>query len=290
MDVLTTHFEQYETAEASIQSLREQLGDDDEIYVVDAGSTDDSFHLLERFDSQGDIRLVHESGVTRGMGRQYAFELSDSDVVVAQADLDSIFRPVLPDLVDYYETVRDRHGPGLLLAHGCLVGTRRDIERADGWNDLQVHEDKDLWVRADSHMNVYHLPVSVVEDHVNFEWDSASYRLRRVYQNYRDGLRLGIPPDAFRRSIRYHCPRRSWPSQYAILSLASLRASGLDTYETLADTDLDPRDGFLRELTFDMLQRSGHLSPERVPVPDALERYESSRTYPGQTSYSLRWA
>lgn len=286
MDVLVTHYEQNQTASVAIESLRRQLSDDDGIYVVDAGSGDDSFSELERFDAQRDIELVHRDGVSRGRGRQIAFERSEAEVVVAQADLDTEFHAALPDLVAYYERLTDERGPGILLVNGCLIGYRSVIADAGGWRDLQVHEDKDLWIRVDDRATLYVLPVTAIKNHANFEWSSLRYRLRRRYRNYRDAIRLGVSPDTLAASLRHHRPIHRRGADPLLLALARRRGPSLKQYPVLDGVDFDPQASFLRELSFEALAEDGAIDPTITSVPRSLREYRTETGYPGQTSYS----
>ena len=290
MDVLMTHYKQRKTLEDSIRSLDTQLSNDDNIYLVDAGSTDGSFRILERLAYNGDIELLHRNGVSRGRGRQIAFEESDADIIAAHADLDTVFYPALKQLEATYRRLRSRNGGGLLLVHGCLVTDRSTIESVGGWSDLQVHEDKDLWVRTDRDSAIYYLPISVARHHSNFEWDSPAYRLRRRYQNYRDAIRLGVPVSALRTSYRDRQPFVARPTSSALVTAAATRAKKMKSYATLVEDHPDPREFNLRELTFRSLDASGVIDPESLPVPEQLERYRvgepgADRPYPGKTSY-----
>lgn len=285
MDVLITHYEQQQTLLDAIESLASQLSDEDTIHIVDAGSTDGSFHELEKLDYDDRIELLYRDGVSRGRGRQIAFEESEDEIVVAHADLDTVFYPVLDDLAREYRRIRSEQGPGLLLVHGCFVSDRATIESVGGWNDLQAHEDKDLWVRAEEHVSLYRMPVSVVRQHDNFEWDSPIYRLKRLYQNYRDAIRLGVPSGALRESDRAHRPVRSWPVGAALVAAADRGAERMESYGTIAGSYPDPTEFHLRELTFRSLVESGLIEPTAVPRPDHLSSYQSEQTYPGKTSY-----
>ena len=285
MDVLITHYEQRKTLRDSIESLTTQLSENDMIHVVDAGSTDGSFHILEELDYDDKINLLYRDGVSRGQGRQIAFEESDADIVVAHADLDTIFYPILHQLKDAYQCIRSERGAGVLLVHGCCISDRSTIKSVGGWNDLQVHEDKDLWIRADGNATLYQMPVSVVQHHDNFEWESLMYRSKRLYQNYRDAIRLGIPSAALGKSYRQHQSISSWPSNAVLLFIAARRAKNMRTYDTLQEEYLDPAKFHLRELTFRTLVESQVITPEILQIPSEFSRYQSERAYPGKTSY-----
>lgn len=280
-----THYEQRKTLRDSIESLLPQLSDDDVIHVVDAGSTDGSFHILEELDYDGKIDLLYRDGVSRGQGRQIAFEESNADIVVAHADLDTIFYPVLEQLREAYRRIRSERGAGVLLVHGCFVSDRSTINSIGGWNDLQVHEDKDLWIRADDNATLYQMPVSVVQHHDNFEWESPMYRFKRLYQNYRDAIRLGIPSAALGASYRRHQSVSSWPPNAVLLSIAARRGKNMRSYDTLREEYPDPAKFHLRELTFRTLIESQVIEPEILQIPSEFSQYQSKRVYPGKTSY-----
>lgn len=285
MDVLITHYEQQSIIKDSINSLTTQLSDKDTIHVVDAGSTDGSFHILEGLDADGKINLVYRDGVSRGQGRQIAFEESDADIIVAQADLDTIFHPILEQLKYAYQRICSKQGAGVLLVHGCLITDRSTINSIGGWNDLQVHEDKDLWTRAEDIATLYQMPISVVQRHDNFEWESMIYRFKRRYQNYRDAIRLGIPRVTLNKSYRHQQSIDSWPVNRALLSTAARRAKNMKSYGTLKEEYPDPEKFHLQELTFHALVKSQIINPEVLQVPSELEQYRSEQSYPGKTSY-----
>lgn len=285
MDVLITHRNQGRLAEQSLASLLEQLPPDSEVFVVDAGSTDGTYAQLERLAARGDINLELQTGISRGAGRQVAFERSDSEVVMAHVDLDSLLAPVLPRVLEVYRELVETSGPSLLLFHGGMIGDRGVIERAGGWRDLQVHEDKDLWLRVDEVTDVFVLPISVVQSHANFEWESVRYRLRRIYQNYRDGIRLGVTVDELVRSQRAHLPWAQRPLERSILMYAARRASDAEQFGLLPPRAIDPDEHFLRELTFHSLESSDVFDPRYIEPPTDLAEYGWNGGYPGKTSY-----
>lgn len=251
-----THYEQRNMLEESVESLDTQLSEDDTIHVVDAGSTDGSFRVLEELDYNGKINLVLQDGVSCGRGRQIAFEESSAEIIVAHADLDTVFYPALKQLETTYRQIRSERGDGLLLVHGCFVTDRSTLDSVGGWNDLQVHEDKDLWARADGTVNLYQMPISIVQQHENFEWEWSMYRFKRLYQNYRDDIRLGIPKTALRKSLRRNQSIGSRPLHTALLSSAARRAKTMESYGMFETEYPDPEKFHLRELTYRSLVES----------------------------------
>lgn len=288
MDVLMTHYNQGSSVKESIRSLDQQLSSRSQIYVVDAGSTTSTFRKLETLYAQESISLEHEPDVSRGHGRQLALDKSEQEIVAAHLDLDTVFEPILPEIVEFYRDLIDERGTGLLVFHGGMVGTRSHFEEIGGWNDLQVHEDKDVWIRSSEATAVYVLPVSIVYRHYNVEWQSRRYRLRRTYYNYRDSMRLGLSKESLLTSMRtqWSRPHRLW--ERPLFEYAHYSAQRLETYNTIAGLEPASVDYPLRELTFDMLVESGNLDVSYIEPPQSLESFVTDQNYPGQTSYSDR--
>lgn len=284
MDVLTTHYNQSPTLEPALESITTQLGGDDRLVVVDAGSDDGSYGTLESAATQPGVRLHLDHDVSRGRGRQLALERSTGEVVMAHLDFDTVFAPVLQELRDYYTDLVEDRGPGLLLVHGGMVATREFLETCGGWHDLQVHEDKDLWVRAAREGRLYHLPISIVERHRNADWTSWRYRLRRRYYNYREAIRLGIPAETLAASRYHHASAVDLPDR-TLFAVAVRRAGQLSQFDVLDGGQLDPAAHFLRELTYPALADAGLLEVERLEVPPELSAYATRERFPGQTSY-----
>ncbi|WP_251342368.1 glycosyltransferase family A protein [Haloplanus halophilus] len=285
MDVLITHRNQEQTIRRSLDSLLGQLGPSDRLVIVDSNSTDGSFDVIEKYYVSESVVMDFESGLSRGEGRQSAFELGSDEIVAAHIDLDVTYSPCLSTVAERYRDLRAEREPGLLLFHGGMIADRSVVDAAGGWRDLQVHEDKDLWVRIAEQFPVYYLPVSIVEEHDNYEWQSVRYRLRRLYSNYRDALRLGIPRARLERSIRNHLPLTERWRDRRLLSLAARNARD-GAFDTLERYSFDPEAHLLRELPFGSLVESGALPLSRLDVPPELAEYRSTSAYPGMTSYA----
>lgn len=286
MDVLATHRNQSRSLEQSLGSLSSQLPADAQIHVVDAGSTDGAYTTLERLDAAGEIRLELATDASRGRGRQLALERSSADVVAAHLDLDVLYRDVLSDLESVYHRVRAERGDGLLLFHGGLISSAEVLRDAGGWRDLQVHEDKDLWLRASERTTLYYLPVSAVRRHANHDWQSRRYRLRRVYYNLRDALRLGVPGDRLAAALRIHRPLTSRPLDRLLLRAARRGARAKGGFDVVDGDRLDPGSHRLWEFTFPMLRAHGLLDPVVLDPPPSLASHVVDAAYPGETSYS----
>jgi glycosyltransferase involved in cell wall biosynthesis len=265
--------------------LLDQLGPGDRLVIVDSNSTDGSFDVIEKYYVSESVVMDFESGLSRGEGRQSAFELGSDEIVAAHIDLDVTYRSCLSAVAEFYRDLRTDRDPGLLLFHGGLIADRSVVAAAGGWRDLQVHEDKDLWVRVAEQSPVYYLPVSIVDDHDNYEWQSARYRLRRLYSNYRDALRLGVSRSDLERSIDSHLSLAERWRDRRLLSLAARNVRGGE-FGTLERYRFDPEAHLLRELPFASLVDSGALPLSRLDVTKELAEYRSGRAYPGMTSYA----
>jgi glycosyltransferase involved in cell wall biosynthesis len=194
--VCITHRNNLGTLKDSLDSLLGQLNDDFEIVVVDGLSDDGSEKILSNYESKGLIKLIRRRS-SRGQGRQIAFENSNGEYVIANVDMDDIFRPNLSQLLEFY------HGKceGKVLAAiskpgawgpNVSISTRESLVEVGGWRDLQYAEDWDLWSRA-AMLSIYAWTVfPLCEGHesrkaINSNFGKLRYRVVR----YRDEMRLG---------------------------------------------------------------------------------------------------
>lgn len=100
-----------------VDSILEQLGDDDELVVVDDASTDDTVLVLEQY---ADERIsVHRSTVNTGYVRAFerALGLTVGDIVLL-ADQDDIWMPGRVELMR-----RALEGAGVVASNLLVLGT-----------------------------------------------------------------------------------------------------------------------------------------------------------------------
>jgi glycosyltransferase involved in cell wall biosynthesis len=96
-----THRNNSKTVEASLDSVLVQIDGSFEVVVVDAESTDGSLEKLRRYSDEGKIKLIVRK-CSRGRGRQLAFEGSSGKYIIANVDLDEVYRANLNDMLKFY--------------------------------------------------------------------------------------------------------------------------------------------------------------------------------------------
>jgi glycosyltransferase involved in cell wall biosynthesis len=196
--VCMTCYNEAETVRKSLESLLGQLNDDYEIIVVDSFSTDGTYEILHEFAKSHKIKVIQER-TSRGEGRQAAFENAFGEYIIANLDLDDIFKPVLNRVVTlYHENFEGElvaffnlNAPRDEWVQNITIGPRQLIASLGGWRDLNIYEDWDLWNRA-ALIQKYHWTVFEFAENkvVHTEPKSAVSRLAPRYLQYREKLRL----------------------------------------------------------------------------------------------------
>jgi len=194
--ICITHYNNYPTVEASLNSILNQIDDNFELVVIDNFSDDGSEKILKTFSDQEKIRLIRRR-CNRGEGREAAFRESSGQYIIANLDLDDVFLPLLAKSLKVYHSAAE--GFLLLLvtdinlwAQNVTIGPRSLIESLGGWRDLQYGEDWDLWSRAAA-VGKYKYQVYTLAERWNPhpERAAALNKLKFRYFRYRDLLRLG---------------------------------------------------------------------------------------------------
>ena len=176
-----------------------QIDDSFEVVIVDNLSSDGSQHILDKY-QEGRVVRVLRKRCNRGRGRQIGLEHSLGSYVISNLDMDDVFRPFLPDLLELYHAksegnllhVRtnpaDREGWG----SNTTIAPRKLLLELGGWRPLQFYEDWDLWSRA-ARRGLYQWTkfTLVLESNTHRERKSSFGRVRFRYSRYVDMSRLG---------------------------------------------------------------------------------------------------
>jgi glycosyltransferase involved in cell wall biosynthesis len=175
----------------------QQIDDRFEVLVVDSKSTDGSLAILQRFEALGKIRLIVKK-CSRGEGRQIAFGASNGEYVLANLDLDDVFKSKLLELIDFYH----KRAEGYLLWVRCptpdsywgeenvTIAPSKLLAGLGGWRDLQFYEDWELCARA-ARQGVYRWTKFDLLLDSNPHLDRRTFfgRYRTLYIRYRDSMR-----------------------------------------------------------------------------------------------------
>lgn len=200
--ICVTHFNNLATVERSLSSILSQIDEDFEIVVVDNMSSDGSYEILKGFAEKGQIKLMQVK-CSRGKGRQIAFENSSGKYVVANLDMDDVFKPRLRELLERYHEVAEgkllwavsRAKGGFWGGESFTIAPRDLLAELGGWRDLQVFEDLELCCRAALRGKYCRGEFSLL-DATNPHRERVQSRIRRMrwrYLRYREILRIGLP-------------------------------------------------------------------------------------------------
>jgi glycosyltransferase involved in cell wall biosynthesis len=196
--ICITHYNNVRTVRRALDSILAQIDSRFEVVVVDNFSDDGSKEILEEYLKAGRIAQLIQKRSSRGLGRETAVENSRGQYIIADMDMDDVFKPELPSLVRFYHEKCE----GRVLAvvadlnaawsKNVTIGPRSLIQELGGWPDLQAYEDSNLWGRA-ALKNRYAWTNFSLADTVGEHSDrkSALGNLRFRYVRYRELLRQG---------------------------------------------------------------------------------------------------
>jgi glycosyltransferase involved in cell wall biosynthesis len=196
-----THRNNSKTVEASLDSVLVQIDGSFEVVVVDAESTDGSLEKLRRYSDEGKIKLIVRK-CSRGRGRQLAFEGSSGKYIIANVDLDEIYRASLNDMLKFYHT----NCEGMVVLNvfdsarnlrgfqNVTVAPADAVREIGGWHDLQYGEDWEFWARA-AKAGRYGWTVFPLVDSLNYHTERKTNlnKLRLRFTIYREAARCGRP-------------------------------------------------------------------------------------------------
>lgn len=179
------------TIQSSLASILPQVSDARfEIVVVDNESTDHSREVLENLRDMGIVKVLVIRRSNRGEARHLAFEKSSAPYILANIDMDVIYRKEFDSVLEVYH--RDFEGK-VLSIYGMMIIPRSVAAQLGGWRGLDRHEDNDLALRAfESGLHAQDFDLNVVEEHIGERRSSYFRRLRQAYLNYRDWFRIGM--------------------------------------------------------------------------------------------------
>jgi glycosyltransferase involved in cell wall biosynthesis len=230
------------------------------VIVVDNYSTDGSYEILKEFADPGRIRLIRAKS-TRGKGRQIAFENSKGKYVIANLDMDDVFKPRLRELLARYHDVAEgkllwaysrMKGKGFWGGESFTIATRELLLELGGWHDLQIFEDRELCCRA-ARKGRFCTGTFALLESTNPHSERTRSRIARLrwkYVRYRDILRCGFP-------LQLWSKRETWKQKLVKVSMNVLVLPFYETY----------RDPFNYDFNSDDPKYSvGSLEPQKVEI------------------------
>ncbi len=241
-NICITQFNNASTVRQALDSILDQIDGRFQVIVVDSLSTDGSREILNEYASAGKIRLV-EKKCSRGKGRQIAFENSSGDYVIANLDMDDVFRPKLNELLDFYHSkcegnlMRGTKNTDIdQWAQNVTIAPRKLLNEIGGWPDLQLFEDWYLWARA-AKVKRYSWTVFplAINETVHPERNTSGGKIKFRYLRYREMMRLG-------RKVSFSKGEKVSMAQRVAKLLAQISLRFYKSYKGQVDLDFHPFD------------------------------------------------
>ncbi len=193
--VCITNFNSMRTVETWADSLLRNLTDEDEVILLDAGSTDGSGAWLQRWCAQhGFTFLEHRSN--RGEARALASSAAHGEYLIHHVDTDDIVE-ALPEAKRLYHEVVERDpltgARRAFWCHGFFIVPRTLYAEVGGYAPLQHYEDRLLGYRLAARGGLTQcMQVTAVRKRTDPRRMSEIAQLRRRIEALRDGFRLGF--------------------------------------------------------------------------------------------------
>lgn len=221
--ICITHLNNAPTLRRSLESILNQIDEGFEIVVVDQGSTDGSWQMLQEYEKAGVIKLHRQPIRNRGLGRELAFEKSRGEYIISNVDLDDVFLPKFAEFVSLYRERCD--GVHLWNLTGASIIPRSLVLRLGGWRDLNYGEDLDLASRAAQagrYRNTKHKMFAFESKHPDRHSLIGEMRFTYLYQ--REQMRL--------KPWRFTRPTQLLPNKLIPIMAAAVAQSRMKSYRS----------------------------------------------------------
>lgn len=185
-----------DTVESSVRSVANQLDDRFEIVIVDGGSNDGSFNILEKLEREYPLIRLHklkrDSNRRIGADRNKSVEIARGKYVLLNIDCDDLYEPYLLEWVQAFHLIESKRGDCLVSGRHINMVKKTFFEEIGKYKNIRF-EDRDLWMRCASR------GVWVCWDHVNFVTRMKRNTRQRIHKlfaenyhglmfDYRQGL------------------------------------------------------------------------------------------------------
>lgn len=151
--IVVCHYNMVNTVEESLRSILNQLDDRFEAVVVDGGSDDGSFRVLQRLSDEYPVLRIICTSETDHQGlaaeRNLGVEEARGKHILLQMDADDQYDPVIKDFIYVYERIQEGFERGVYVSGKNINAAPRSFLLSHGPYREGIHrgEDTDMWRR-----------------------------------------------------------------------------------------------------------------------------------------------
>ena len=184
------------TLETSLNSILRQIDDRFEVIVVDGGSTDGSFELLNRMETENDllraITLPPDKKRKLGFDRHLSIKEAEGKYVLTHIDCDDRYDDYLIPFCEVFQSLHNKLGRDLAWTGSHItMAPRNHVLQAGSYRNLRVYEDVDLWLRLMAAGEYVNLECRSFNKTIR-ESRSFRRRLKRQFRRRISETRMGL--------------------------------------------------------------------------------------------------
>lgn len=187
------------TAEESLNSILDQIDEEYEVLVIDDGSTDGSFDILEEFDAEYDnFRFIMGDNDNIAEARNHGFREANGQYILDSLDVDDKYDEAIQDFVEVFHQLESNMGDDLYLKGHSINMSSKKMQLAYPFRSMTYGEDPDRWRRlsaADKIVWLQHEPF-----YEEIEQDDAGTRRKKSRMITTAEFRSGV---TFRSYVTY---------------------------------------------------------------------------------------
>lgn len=152
VSICICNYNMSDTIGISLASILDQIDERFEIVLVDDGSTDPSWPVIQSLSANHPqlraFRLARDSKRKLGLTRNYSIQEARGQLVILHLDTDDVCGPFITDFVEIYKRLRIAIGRDFFLSGQHIhIASREFLLQRGPFKNIYRGEDRELWTR-----------------------------------------------------------------------------------------------------------------------------------------------